>query len=150
MSSGSHVTFPTGEITQLLKQLSAGNRVAERKLVPLIYENLRGITARHIAAERPDHTLQPTALVHEPHLKLVQQRGVSWRSRAHFFRIAAPLMRHILVDHTRQAKAAKRQVGEEFSSKHGLVYSEERPVSCWRSKKRSGDLLSGISAKAGW
>jgi RNA polymerase sigma factor (TIGR02999 family) len=107
MASLSGVTSSPGEITQLLKQLSGGNREAEPKLVPLVYEELRRRAARYMRRERPDHTLQPTALVHEAYLKLIQQRRVNWQSRGHFYRVAARVMRRILIDHARQVKELK-------------------------------------------
>ena len=97
-----------GEITQLLAELSKGNRHAEAKLVPLVYNELRRLAGRYMRRERSDHTLQPTALVHEAYIRLVEQRGVNWQSRAHFFGVAAELMRRILVDHARSRQAAKR------------------------------------------
>ena len=127
MTSTSHVTSSPGEITQLLKQLSHGNREAEARLVPLIYRELRHLAARYMRRERPDHTLQPTALVHEAYLKLIEQRRVSWESRAHFYCVAARLMRRVLLDHAREFKAAKRGGGQKIPLEPSLVYSEERP-----------------------
>jgi RNA polymerase sigma-70 factor (ECF subfamily) len=131
MTSTSHLTSPPGEVTQLLKQLSHGNRGAEGKLVPLVYEQLRRLAARHMRGERPDHTLQPTALVHEAYLKLIEQRKVSWESRTHFYCVAARLMRRVLVDHAREVKASKRGGGQKVPLEPSLVYSEEK----------SGELL---------
>ena len=108
MASSSSMAPPPGEITQLLKRLSGGDRAAESRLVPLVYAELRRLAARYMWRERRDHTLQPTALVHEAYLKLIEQRRVSWQSRTHFFCVAARLMRRILVDHARQRGAAKR------------------------------------------
>src|SRR5262249_13723861 len=97
-----------GDITQLLAELSHGNRSAEARLVPLVYSELRRLAARYLPRERRDHTLHPTALAHEAYIRLVEQRDVHWRSRAHFFGVAAELMRRILVDHARSRQAAKR------------------------------------------
>jgi len=108
MTSSGHVVSPPGDITQLLKQLSGGSREAESKLVPLVYNELRRLAARYMRRERLDHTLHPTALVHEAYLKLREQRQVHWQSRGHFYCIAARLMRRILVDHAREVKASKR------------------------------------------
>jgi RNA polymerase sigma factor (TIGR02999 family) len=96
------------EVTALLKDWSGGDRQALERLMPLVYGELRKLAASYLRAERPDHTLQPTALVHEAYLRLVDQRSVSWANRAHFFGIAAQLMRRILVDHARKRHAAKR------------------------------------------
>jgi len=108
MTSSDRLASPPGEITQLLKQLSGGNREAESRLVPLVYEQLRRLAARYMRRERRDHTLQPTALVHEAYLKLREQQQVQWQSRGHFYCIAARLMRRILVDHAREVEASKR------------------------------------------
>lgn len=79
--------------------------------MPLVYGELRRLAASHLRSERVDHTLQPTALVHEAFLRLVGQRSVSWASRAHFYGIAAQMMRRVLVDHARRRLAAKRSPG---------------------------------------
>jgi RNA polymerase sigma-70 factor, ECF subfamily len=79
--------------------------------MPLVYEELRKLAASHLKSERGNHTLQPTALVHEAYLRLVGQRSVSWASRAHFYGIAAQMMRRVLVDHARRRQAAKRSPG---------------------------------------
>lgn len=81
MTSSGHLASPPGEITQLLKQLSGGSREAESRLVPLVYEELRRLAARYMRRERRDHTLQPTALVHEAYLKLREQRQVQWQRK---------------------------------------------------------------------
>jgi RNA polymerase sigma factor (TIGR02999 family) len=96
------------EVTALLRDWSRGDRQALERLMPLVHGELRRLAASYLRAERPDHTLQPTALVHEAYLRLVDQRSVSWANRAHFFGIAAQLMRRILVDHARKRQAAKR------------------------------------------
>jgi RNA polymerase sigma-70 factor (ECF subfamily) len=121
------MTSSPGEITQLLDQLSHGDRVAEDKLVPLVYEGLHRMAARFMRGERQDHTLQPTALVHEAYLKLIDQRKASWHSREHFYRIAARLMRRVLVDHARQANARKRDGGCKIPLEASLIYVDEQP-----------------------
>jgi RNA polymerase sigma factor (TIGR02999 family) len=98
----------TGEVTRLLVDLSAGKRDAEPQLLALLYDQLRRIAASYLRRERPDHTLQPTALVHEAYLRLVEQPQQSWQNRAHFLGICAHLMRQILVDHARKRDADKR------------------------------------------
>ena len=97
-----------GDITLLLAELQAGDAAAESRLVPLVYDELRRLARRYMRAERVDHTLQPTALVHEAYLRLAGQRKTSWQNRAHFFGVAAQLMRRILVDHARARQAEKR------------------------------------------
>lgn len=98
----------SGEITQLLHRISSGDRSAEPELVPKVYLELRKVAARHLRNERTGHTLQPTDLVHEAYLKLAGQKTPGWKDRAHFFGIAAHVMRQILVDYARRQKAEKR------------------------------------------
>ncbi len=97
-----------GQVTQLLAALSAGHREVLPELIPMVYGELRTIAGRFLRRERPDHTLDATALVHEAYLRLVDQRDVQWQHRAHFFGVAAQMMRRILVDHARKRAAAKR------------------------------------------
>ena len=99
------------DVTALLGELAKGDERAGSKLIPLVYDELRRLAGAYMRRERPDHTLQATALVHEAYLKLVQQRDVDWRGRAHFFGIAAQLMRRILVDHARSHLRDKRGGG---------------------------------------
>jgi RNA polymerase sigma-70 factor (ECF subfamily) len=98
----------TGEVTRLLLELRSGNPEAEARLIPLVYGHLHLLAAHYMRRERPDHTLQPTALVNEAYLRLVRQEETVWQDRAHFFRVAARLMRQILVDHARARQAGKR------------------------------------------
>lgn len=102
---------PPGEVTQLLLEWGRGNPAALDRLVPLIYEELRSMAARYLRREDPGHTLQPTALVHEAYLKLVDQKRVRWKNRAQFYGVAAQAMRRILLDHARSRNAAKRGGG---------------------------------------
>ena len=99
---------PTEEITRILKDWSAGDADAAARLMPLVYEELRTLARNYLARERGDHTLQPTALVHEAYLRLGGTSGADWKDRAHFYGVAARLMRQILVDHARSHNAAKR------------------------------------------
>lgn len=96
------------DFTQILKAWSGGNREAFDELIPIVYETLREIAAQHLRRESGEHTLQPTALVHEVYLKLVDLKSVNWHDRTHFFAVAAKLMRQILIDHARHKKAQKR------------------------------------------
>ena len=98
-----------GEVTRLLNDLRSGKREAEATLIPIVYKELRRLAAHYLRAERPDHTLQPTALVHEAYLRLTKIREVDWQSRSHFFATAACVMRRILVDHARRRRANKRE-----------------------------------------
>src|SRR5438309_6364790 len=95
-------------VTQLLVRWSNGDQGAAESLLPLVYAELRRLAGSYLRRERSDHTLQPTALVHEAYMKLVDQKQVKWQNRAHFFGIAAQVMRRILMDHARKHKAEKR------------------------------------------
>ncbi len=95
-------------ITQLLVDWSKGDQKALDKLMPLVYSELRRLAGNYLRRERQGHTLQPTALVNEAYLKLIDQRKAKWQNRAQFYGVAAQLMRRILVDHARQHQAAKR------------------------------------------
>ena len=101
----------SAEVTRLLMEWSNGQEQALDRLVPQIHRELRKLAASYMRKERPDHTLQPTALVNEAFLKLIDQRAVRWQNRAHFFGIAAQAMRRILVDHARAHAAGKRGDG---------------------------------------
>src|SRR3954451_8041305 len=104
-----------GEVTRLLQSWSGGNKGALGELVPFVYRELRGLAAAYIRRERRDHTLQPTALVHEAYMRLVDQSEVHSASRAQFFAIAANLMRQILINHARSHRAAKRGGGNKVA-----------------------------------
>ena len=99
-------------ITQILLELSDGKAAAADALLPVVYDELKRLAASYMRKERANHTLQPTALVHEAYLKLIDQTRVSWQNRAHFFGVAANIMRRILVDYARVHNAEKR--GHEF------------------------------------
>ena len=115
------------QVTQLLADWSNGDLKARDRLLPLVYAELRRLAAASLRRERGDHTLQPTALVHELYLRLVEERSVDWRSRSQFFGVAAKLMRRILVDHARGRRAAKRGGGlHEVTLSRALIVSEER------------------------
>jgi RNA polymerase sigma-70 factor (ECF subfamily) len=97
-----------GAVTRLLKAWGRGDLQARDDLVPVVYRELQRRAGAYLRRERPDHTLQPTALVHEAFLRLMEQDRVAWQNRAHFFAMAARMMRRILVDHAREHQAAKR------------------------------------------
>jgi RNA polymerase sigma-70 factor (ECF subfamily) len=98
-------------VTALLGQLAKGNDAAASKLIPIVYGELRRLAGGYMRRERKEHTLQPTALVHEAYLKLTEQRVIDWQGRAHFFGIAAQMMRRILIDHARGHMRDKRGGG---------------------------------------
>ena len=100
------------EVSGLLLRLSAGERSAEDDLIPSVYGDLKRLAAGYLRTERAGHTLQATALVHEAYLKLAGQRRPCWQDRAHFFAMAARIMRRILTDHARQHRALKRGAGQ--------------------------------------
>jgi RNA polymerase sigma factor (TIGR02999 family) len=102
---------PDLPVTKLLAQWSGGNEAALGELTALLYRELRSLAQRHLRRERPNHTIQRTALVHEAFVRLVSQQSVDWRSRAHFFALASTLMRRILVDHARARLSSKRGGG---------------------------------------
>jgi RNA polymerase sigma factor (TIGR02999 family) len=109
------------EITQLLIDWNSGDEAALDNLMPLVENELRRIAAHHMRREYPGHTLQTTALVNEAYLKLVDQKRAQWQNRAHFFAIAAQLMRRILLDHARTQKRAKRGGGAQHVELEGAV-----------------------------
>jgi RNA polymerase sigma-70 factor, ECF subfamily len=116
-------------ITALLVQLSAGNRAVEAQLIPQVYAELRRLAAGYMRAERGHHTLQPTALVNEAYVRLVQQSQIPWQSRAHFFATASQLMRHILVDHARARQAGKRGgVQRQVTLTEAILQSRNRTI----------------------
>lgn len=96
------------EITQMLLELTDGNEEVVNQILPHIYDELRRLASSYLRRERSNHTLQPTALVHEAYMKLIDQSRVKWQNRAHFFGIAAQVMRRILMDHARKHTAEKR------------------------------------------
>jgi RNA polymerase sigma-70 factor, ECF subfamily len=98
----------TKDVTVLLKEMSEGSVGAPDKLLELVYDDLRKLAAAYLQKERPDHTLQATALVHEAYIRLVDWENVTWQNRAHFFAVAAQVMRRVLVDHARAKRASKR------------------------------------------
>src|SRR5262249_5410586 len=97
------------DLTQLLQRWAEGDREALDRLMPMVYNELRRLANFYLQQERSDHTLQPTALVHEAYLRLVKQSHAQWNSRAQFYGVAAQMMRRILVDHARQHGAEKRK-----------------------------------------
>ncbi len=134
------VMSDTHQVTLLLAEWAKGNEQALDDLTPLVYRELRKLAASYLRKERQGHTLQPTALVHEAYLRLVDQTNPSWQNRSHFYGVAARLMRQILVDHARRKQAGKRG---------GLKVSLDETVSF--QQERSADLValdSGLNALA--
>lgn len=106
----------SGEVTGLLLDWSDGDEQALERLMPIVYAELHRIAGRHLRNERSEHTLQTTALVNEAYMRLIQQSRVKWHNRAHFFRIAAQMMRRVLVDYARKHQSAKRGGGQRAAS----------------------------------
>jgi RNA polymerase sigma-70 factor, ECF subfamily len=117
------------DVTILLTELNKGHSQAVSKLLPIVYGELRRLAGRYMRRERENHTLQATALVHEAYIRLVQNSSVDWEDRAHFFGIAAQVMRHILVDYARGHGREKRGAGQNFVAlEEALVFSPEKSV----------------------
>jgi RNA polymerase sigma-70 factor (ECF subfamily) len=117
------------DVTQILQEVRDGDGDAPARLMPLVYDELRRLADHYLRQERPDHTLQPTALVHEAYLKLVDQTSVDWQNRAHFFGVSAQVMRQILVDHARRHRASKRGgLQQKLTLDEAIDYSQPLDV----------------------
>jgi len=115
------------EVTRLLVAWGDGDRTALDNLTPMVYEELHRLAHQYMSQERPGHTLQTSALVHEAYLRLIDQKDVHWQNRAHFFGIAAQMMRRILVDYARQRRYAKRGGdARQVPLDEAMIVSEER------------------------
>jgi RNA polymerase sigma factor (TIGR02999 family) len=127
-------SIPAGsDVTQILQAWSEGDETAPTRLIPVVYAELRRLAGNYLRRERPDHTLQATALVHEAYLKLVDEKRVTWKNHAHFCGIAARLMRQILMEHARAHNAEKR--GGKLEK---LYLEETRHL----SQERAPDLIA--------
>jgi RNA polymerase sigma factor (TIGR02999 family) len=114
-------------ITQLLRDIRTGDKNAEARLIELVYDELHEIAARNLRRERPGHTLQATALVNEAYMRLTSLKETDWKSRAHFFAVAAQVMRHILVDYARNRLSEKRGAGlPALPIDEALTFSDDR------------------------
>jgi RNA polymerase sigma factor (TIGR02999 family) len=123
------MTTSSREVTRLLLDWKSGDQGALDKLMPLVYDELHHLADRYLRRERPDHTIQATALVNEAFIKLIEQKEVQWQNRAHFFGIAAQLMRRILVDHARARYAEKRGgEGYKLSLNEAIGLPEKRDL----------------------
>ncbi|MEY2499009.1 MAG: hypothetical protein QOD12_2565 [Verrucomicrobiota bacterium] len=133
---------PREEVTRMLIDWSGGDREAPSKLMPLVYEELRQLARQYLQRERPDHTLQATGLVHEAYLRLVDQSTHTWQNRAHFFGVAAQVMRRILVDYARSHRAEKRGGGwDKLVFDEALAPSDERSIDLVALDDALKDLL---------
>lgn len=115
-------------ITVILQDWSRGNRTAADALIPLVYDELRKVAANYLRRERSEHTLQPTALVNEAYLKLIDISNVSWQDRAHFFAVASNVMRQILVDHARARQTEKRGGGQTIALDEAVSFPSKPEV----------------------
>lgn len=120
--------MPTEEVTTLLSQINAGDGDAPEKLLPLVYDDLRKLARAYFANEKTDHTLQATALVHEAYIRLVNWENVDWQNRAHFFAVAAEVMRKILIDHARKKNAQKRSGGQKILLDDAISFAKEKEL----------------------
>jgi RNA polymerase sigma factor (TIGR02999 family) len=123
------------EVTQMLKDWNKGDRTAFENLMPIVYNELRRIAAAYLSRERPGHTLQTTALVHEAYLQLVDEQDLEWNDRIHFFRVAAQIMRRLLVNHALANKAVKRGGGD-------LKLSLDEAIEVPNQKEQDFDVLA--------
>jgi RNA polymerase sigma factor (TIGR02999 family) len=115
-----------GEVTHLLFELNEGNRDAEARLIPLVYQELHRIAACRLRNEARDHSLQPTALVNEAYMRLTKMQEIDWQSRSHFFAVSAKVMRNVLVDHARNNQAQKRGDGvSSINVNDALLFTPE-------------------------
>lgn len=135
-------TSTSRDVTDLLLAWSGGEREALDQLMPLVVEELRRVAASYLRRERSDHTLQPTALVHELYMRLVDQRRVSWNDRVHFFAAAARTMRRILVDHARAQRCEKRGGGALTVPLETVLATAAAPEANLLALDRALELLS--------
>ena len=137
------------DVTDLLQRWSVGDRAALESLMPLVYDELRRLARRSLAAENPGHTLQTTALVHEAYLRLVRQEQTDWRNRSHFFGVAAQMMRRILIDHARGVRADKRRaIAGAVPLDDVQPQAAQRPVDFLELHEALGELESFDEQKA--
>jgi RNA polymerase sigma factor (TIGR02999 family) len=139
----------TDDITAILRQAGAGDREALDRLMPLVYPELKAMAHRRLSGERPDHTLNTTALVHEAYIKLVDQSRIEWANRGHFFSVAAMAMRRILVDQARKHLAQKRGGGREAVSLDSARLSVEQSAETLISLDEALDRLTALDERLG-
>ena len=134
---------PRQQVTELLAAWGHGDRAALDELMPVVYDELRRLAKNHLRKERPDHTLQTTALVHEAYLRLVDQKSVNWQNRAQFFGIAAQMMRRILINHAKERQAKKRQgYATKVSLDEAVSFFEKREVDLMVLDEALNDLAA--------
>lgn len=119
------------DVTVLLREMSDGDKNAPEQILPLVYDELRKLAHAYLKNERQDHTLQATALVHEAYIRMIDWKTVSWQNRAHFFSVAANIMRNILVDHARAKRSSKRD-GQKIALDDAVSFSREKDLDLLR------------------
>jgi RNA polymerase sigma factor (TIGR02999 family) len=137
------------ELTQLLVKWRHGDKSALDAMTPVVYDELRRVARRLLSVERPDHTLQPTALVHEAYIRLVDQRSVDWKNRAHFMGMAATMMRRILINHAKAHRAAKREAYADAISLDDALGVFSRPQVDLLDLDQSLDRLAKLDPQQG-
>ena len=136
----------TAGLTELLHRVASGDKDAEAKLIPHIYPELRKIARAHLRHERPDHTLQATALVNEAYIRIAGTGVVNWQSRVHFFRVAAQTMRRVLVDHARKRNASKRAGAHQVALEDCMAVSDEN-CQLYEDLDLALEKLLGVNAR---
>ena len=116
------------DVTDLLDKMNSGSTTAPNELLPLVYDDLRRLAHAYFSNEKSDHTLQATALVHEAYIRLVNWENVSWQNRAHFFAVAAEVMRKILIDHARKRGAQKRGPGSRVALDDAISLPQKKDL----------------------
>jgi RNA polymerase sigma factor (TIGR02999 family) len=127
-------------VTQLLARMSEGSPTAPDELLPLVYDDLRNLAHAYFGNEKSDHTLQATALVHEAYIRLVNWENVSWQNRAHFFAVAAEVMRKVLIDHARKRGAQKRSGGQRILLDDAVSLPKEKELDVLRLEEALSSL----------
>ena len=137
------MVYPQQGVTELLVAWGEGDKAALDELMPVVYEELRRLARNYLSRERPGHTLQTTALVHEAYLRLVDQRSVNWQNRAQFFGIAAQMMRRILINHAKDRNAKKRQgYATRVSLDDAVSFFERRELDLMALDEALNDLAA--------
>jgi RNA polymerase sigma-70 factor (ECF subfamily) len=135
--------LPQHQVTNYLREYQSGNREVLDELFPLVYEELRKLAANRLRGERDDHTLQPTALVHEAYLRLIEQHTQNWQNRAHFFGLAAEMMRRILINHANSRNAEKRFGSQTRIALDDIItLSEQRDVNLMQLDEALNELAA--------
>lgn len=130
------------DVTKILDRISKGSSTAPDELLPLVYDDLRSLAHAYFSNEKSDHTLQATALVHEAYIRLVNWENVSWQNRAHFFAVAAEVMRKVLIDHARKRSAQKRSGGQRILLEDAVSLPNQKELDVLRLEEALSSLES--------